>query len=92
MDPIVRIIHDAGTRAYVDRRRAEGKSSREVLRTFSRYLARSLVTRCLAPESRLIKRYRRFGSLAGKGKIPWCGGSADSPYDPLQGFQQQDRR
>ena len=39
---MVRMVHDPGTRAYVDRRRAEGKTDREIRRILKRYLARSI--------------------------------------------------
>lgn len=39
---MVRMVHDPGTRAYVERRRGEGKTDREIRRIFKRYLARSI--------------------------------------------------
>ncbi len=39
---MVRMIHDPSTRAYVERRRAEGKTDREIRRILKRYLARSI--------------------------------------------------
>ena len=42
MASIVRTIHDPDTRAYAERRKSEGKSSREVRRILKRYLARRL--------------------------------------------------
>lgn len=39
---INRIRHDAATKAYVERRRAEGKSDREIKRCLKRYVARQL--------------------------------------------------
>ena len=39
---MVRMVHDPGTRAYVQRRRAEGKTDREIRRILKRYLARSI--------------------------------------------------
>jgi transposase len=39
---MVRMVHDPGTGAYVDRRRAEGKTDREIRRILKRYLARSI--------------------------------------------------
>lgn len=39
---INRIRHDDATRAYVERRRAEGKSDREIKRCLKRYVARQL--------------------------------------------------
>ena len=39
---MVRMVHDSGTRVYVERRRAEGKTDREIRRILKRYLARSL--------------------------------------------------
>jgi transposase len=39
---MVRMVHDPDTRAYVDRRRAEGKTDREIRRILKRYLARSI--------------------------------------------------
>lgn len=39
---MVRMVHDPDTRAYVDRRRAEGKTDREIRRILKRYLIRSI--------------------------------------------------
>lgn len=39
---ISRLRHDKATRAYVERRRAEGKSDREIKRCLKRYVARQL--------------------------------------------------
>lgn len=39
---ICRLHHDPATRAYVQRRRAEGKSDREIKRCLKRYIARQL--------------------------------------------------
>lgn len=39
---VTRLRHDARTRAYVDRRRTEGKSDREIQRCLKRYIARHL--------------------------------------------------
>ncbi|WP_239453422.1 MULTISPECIES: IS110 family transposase [Microbacterium] len=39
---MVRMIHDPETRAYVARRRADGKTDREIRRILKRYLARSI--------------------------------------------------
>jgi transposase len=39
---MVRMVHHPQTRAYVDRRRAEGKTDREIRRCIKRYLARRL--------------------------------------------------
>lgn len=39
---MVRMVHDPDTRAYVDRRRAEGKTDREIRRILKRYLARRI--------------------------------------------------
>jgi transposase len=39
---IVRTVHDPATRAYAERRKGEGKSSREIRRCLKRYLARHL--------------------------------------------------
>jgi transposase len=39
---ITRMGHDAGTRAYVVRRTAEGRSTREIVRCLKRYVAREL--------------------------------------------------
>lgn len=39
---MVRMVHDPGTRAYVERRRAEGKTDREIRRILKRYLSRSI--------------------------------------------------
>ena len=39
---IHRLRHDPATRAYVERRRAEGKTDREIRRCLKRYIARQL--------------------------------------------------
>ncbi|CCK24534.1 hypothetical protein BN159_0155 [Streptomyces davaonensis JCM 4913] len=39
---MVRMVHHPHTRAYVDRRRTEGKTDREIRRCLKRYLARRL--------------------------------------------------
>ena len=39
---IVRMTHDPDTRAYVERRQAEGRTNREIRRCLKRYLARQL--------------------------------------------------
>lgn len=39
---MVRMVHDPDARAYVDRRRAEGKTDREIRRILKRYLARTI--------------------------------------------------
>ena len=39
---ITRMVHDPDTRAYVERRRAEGRTTREIRRILKRYLARQI--------------------------------------------------
>ncbi|TQO20644.1 transposase [Rhodoglobus vestalii] len=39
---MVRMVHDPGTHDYVERRRSEGKTDREIRRILKRYLARSI--------------------------------------------------
>lgn len=39
---MVRMVHDPQTRAYVEKRRSEGKTDREIRRVLKRYLARSI--------------------------------------------------
>ena len=39
---VVRTVHDPATRAYMERRKSEGKSTREIRRCLKRYLARHL--------------------------------------------------
>lgn len=39
---IVRMRHHAATRAYVERRTAEGLSKREIIRCLKRYIAREI--------------------------------------------------
>ena len=46
----VRMIHDQSTRAYVEKRRAEGRTNREIRRCLKRYIARQL--------------YRQMGALS----------------------------
>ncbi|MGH3434833.1 MAG: IS110 family transposase [Sciscionella sp.] len=42
MAVITRMTHDPGTRAYVERRRAEGRTTKEIRRALKRYLARQI--------------------------------------------------
>ncbi|MGN2638412.1 IS110 family transposase [Nocardia takedensis] len=42
MATITRMIHDPTTRAYVERRRAEGRTTKEIRRCLKRYLARQI--------------------------------------------------
>lgn len=42
MAVITRMTHDPDTRAYVERRRAEGRTTKEIRRCLKRYLARQL--------------------------------------------------
>jgi hypothetical protein len=42
MAVVVRMTHDAETRAYVERRVAEGRTKREIRRILKRYLARQI--------------------------------------------------
>ena len=42
MAVITRMTHDPATRAYVERRRAEGRTTKEIRRCLKRYLARQL--------------------------------------------------
>ncbi len=42
MAVITRMTHDPDTRAYVERRRAEGCTTKEIRRCLKRYLARQL--------------------------------------------------
>jgi transposase len=39
---LIRLVHDPATKAYAARRRAEGKTSREIRRCLKRYIARQL--------------------------------------------------
>ena len=39
---ITRMVHDPDTRAYVERRTAEGLTTREICRCLKRYLARQI--------------------------------------------------
>jgi transposase len=48
-----RLQRDERTRAYADRRRAEGKTDREIKRCLKRYIARDLYRRLESPRSRL---------------------------------------
>jgi transposase len=48
---LCRLQRDARTRAYADRRRAEGKTDREIKRCLKRYIARDLYRRLEAPPS-----------------------------------------
>jgi hypothetical protein len=42
MATITRMIHDAATRNYVERRRSEGRTTKEIRRGLKRYLARQI--------------------------------------------------
>ena len=42
MAVITRMTHDPDTKAYVERRRAEGRTTEEIRRCLKRYLARHL--------------------------------------------------
>ncbi|MFR9773768.1 transposase, partial [Nocardia sp. SC052] len=42
MATITRMIHDPTTREYVERRRAEGRTTKEIRRCLKRYLARQI--------------------------------------------------
>jgi transposase len=48
-----RLQRDARTRAYADRRRAEGKTDREIKRCLKRHIARELYRRLETPPQRL---------------------------------------
>ncbi|MCX5532712.1 IS110 family transposase [Streptomyces sp. NBC_00006] len=50
---MVRMVHHPQTRAYVDRRRAEGKTDREIRRCLKRYLARRLYRHLNATAAKL---------------------------------------
>ena len=50
---INRIRHDDATQAYVERRRAEGKSDREIKRCLKRYVARQLFRQLEGPQTGL---------------------------------------
>jgi transposase len=62
------MVHDPTTRAYAERRKAEGKTPREIRRCLKRYLARRLYRALSALHSddnksqAQLVRYRRFGS------------------------------
>lgn len=42
MAVITRMVHDPETRAYAERRRAQGRTNREIRRCLKRYLARHI--------------------------------------------------
>ncbi|MDB5243856.1 MAG: transposase of ISAar18, family [Spirosoma sp.] len=42
MATVVRMVHDPATRAYAERKKAEGRTPREIRRILKRYLARHL--------------------------------------------------
>lgn len=50
MATVVRMVHDPTARAYAERRKAEGKTPREILRCLKRYLARRLTSAALQIE------------------------------------------
>ncbi len=47
---MVRLTCDPATRAYVERRRAEGKSDREIMRCLKRYIAREMFRHLSRPD------------------------------------------
>ena len=51
---LCRLQHDPRTRAYADRRRAEGKTDREIKRCLKRYIARELYRRLESPPSATV--------------------------------------
>lgn len=53
MAAIVRMTHDADTRAYVERRRAEGRTTKEIRRCLKRYLARQIYRSLNAADAQL---------------------------------------
>ncbi len=42
MATVTRMVHDPETRAYVEKRRAEGRTTKEIRRCLKRYLARQI--------------------------------------------------
>jgi len=50
---LVRMRHDPATRAYVERRTAEGKTRKEIMRCLKRYVAREVFTAITNPPSDL---------------------------------------
>ena len=48
---LTRLRHDPDTRAYAQRRRAEGKTDREIKRCLKRYIARQLYRQLENPPS-----------------------------------------
>ena len=48
---MVRLTCDPATKAYAERRRAEGKSDREIVRCLKRYVAREVYRHLVAPEA-----------------------------------------
>jgi transposase len=48
---MVRLTCDPATQAYAERRRAEGKSDREIVRCLKRYVAREVYRYLVAPEA-----------------------------------------
>ena len=53
---IVRMRYDARTQAYVERRRAEGRTTGEIMRCLKRYIAREIFN--VLPRSLLTSRAR----------------------------------
>lgn len=47
---LVRLRHDPETRAYAERRQAEGKTRREIIRCLKRYIARDMFTLLTSPQ------------------------------------------
>lgn len=46
---VVRLRHDAATRAYFAKRKAEGKSKKEIFRCLKRYVAREVYRTLVDP-------------------------------------------
>lgn len=68
------MAHDPRTKAYLARRTAEGKTTREVMRCLKRYVARE-VYKALATHTDIARRPRRpaVGGRSGAGGRPAAG-------------------
>lgn len=70
---LVRMVSDKRTKAYVERRRAEGKNTKEIIRCLKRYVAREIYIQIFdpkpAPDGGILRvaRKRRKISLASAG-------------------------
>lgn len=65
---LVRMTSDTRTQAYVQRRRAEGKSTKDIIRCLKRYVAREIYAQLTnpkpAPEGAVLREIRKRGNIS----------------------------